>query len=83
MKLVYFAWVRERIGREIETVALPQEVETVTDLLTWLKGRGDGYAAALEYPEVIRVAVDHEHVEHEAKLPADGEVALFPPMTGG
>lgn len=83
MKLVYFAWVRERIGKETETVALPEGVETVSDLLGWLKGRGEGYAAALEHAQVIRVAVDHEHVEHDTRLPSDGEVALFPPMTGG
>jgi sulfur-carrier protein len=83
MKLVYFAWVRERIGKEAETVALPGKVKTVADLLGWLKARGDGYAAALEHPQVIRVAIDHEHVDHDTPLPADGEVALFPPMTGG
>ena len=83
MKLVYFAWVRERIGKESETVALPPEVGTVAELLSWLRQRGESYAAALEQPQVIRVAIDHEHVTHETRLPADGEVALFPPMTGG
>ncbi|WP_309084825.1 molybdopterin converting factor subunit 1 [Chelativorans sp.] len=83
MKLVYFAWVRERIGKEAETVSLPGEVKTVADLLQWLKSRGEGYAAALEHPQVIRVAIDHEHVQHDATLPTDGEIALFPPMTGG
>ncbi|MFC6489067.1 molybdopterin converting factor subunit 1 [Nitratireductor sp. GCM10026969] len=83
MKLIYFAWVRERIGREEEEIRLPGDVVTVADLLTWLKARGDGYTAALAHPEVIRVAIDQEHVDHGAKLPADGEVALFPPMTGG
>ena len=83
MKLVYFAWVRERIGKEAETVDLPAGVKSVADLLALLKARGDGYAAALEHQEVIRVAIDHEHVGHDTPLPADGEVALFPPMTGG
>jgi len=83
MKLVYFAWVRERIGKEAEDVAVPAEVTTVADLLQWLKARGMGYAAALEHPQVIRVAINHEHVDHQTRLPADGEVALFPPMTGG
>lgn len=83
MKLVYFAWVRERIGTEAETVTPPSDVKTVADLLSWLKTRDENYAAALEYPEVIRVAINHEHVEHDTKLPDDGEVALFPPMTGG
>ena len=83
MKLVYFAWVRERIGKESETVDLPGDVGTVADLLEWLRARGDGYAAAFEHPQVIRVAIEHEHVEHDTRLPPDGEVALFPPMTGG
>jgi len=83
MKLVYFAWVRERIGKEAEEIPLPGEVKTVSDLLHWLKERGDGYAAALEHPRVIRVAINQEHVDHEARLPENGEVALFPPMTGG
>jgi molybdopterin converting factor, subunit 1, non-archaeal len=83
VKLVYFAWVRERIGKEVETVTLPADVGTVADLLKWLKERGGNYAAALEHPDIIRVAIDHEHVTHETPLPRDGEIALFPPMTGG
>ncbi len=83
IKLVYFAWVRERIGRPQEDVALPADVETVADLLLWLKGRGEEYANALQYPDVIRVAIDHEHVEHREKIAGAREIALFPPMTGG
>lgn len=83
MKLVYFAWVRERIGKGSETISKPESVSTVADLLTWLAGRGEGYAAALVHPEVIRVAINHEHVDHDTVLPDDGEIALFPPMTGG
>ncbi|RUM96454.1 molybdopterin converting factor subunit 1 [Pseudaminobacter arsenicus] len=82
-RLVYFAWVRERIGRQEEDVALPAEVETVADLLTWLKGRGEEYENALQYPEVIRVAINHEHVDHREKIAGAREIALFPPMTGG
>lgn len=83
MKLVYFAWVRERIGRAEERVELPANITTVADLIAWLAARGEGYAAALERPETIRVAIDQEHVEHDTPLPKDGEIALFPPMTGG
>ena len=83
MKLAYFAWVRERIGLAEEEVALPAEVTTVADLLVWLKGRGEGYDAALEAPEIIRVAIDHEHVAHSETLAGASEIALFPPMTGG
>lgn len=82
-KLVYFAWVRERIGKPEEDVALPASVVTVGDLLLWLKGRGDEYAHALRHPEVIRVAINHEHVDHGEKVAGAGEIALFPPMTGG
>ena len=83
MKLVYFAWVRERIGLPDETVDLPADVNTVADLLNWLKGRGENYGAALERQDIIRVAINQEHADHSAPLPADGEIALFPPMTGG
>jgi molybdopterin synthase sulfur carrier subunit len=82
-KLVYFAWVRERIGKPEEEVSLPASVVTVEDLLHWLKGRGDEYAHALRHSEVIRVAIDHEHVDHGEKISGAGEIALFPPMTGG
>lgn len=82
-KLVYFAWVRERIGKPEEDVALPAGVETVADLLLWLKSRGDEYQTALRHPEVIRVAINHEHVDHAASIAGAGEIALFPPMTGG
>lgn len=83
MKLVYFAWVRERIGTATEEVDLPDDIATVSGLLDWLKARGGGYAAALEHSKVIRVAIDREHVDHSAKLAGAAEIALFPPMTGG
>ncbi len=83
MKLVYFAWVRERIGRGEEEIILPDEVKTVNDLLGWLKGRGEEYEAALEHSDIIRVAIDHEHVDHRESIAGAREIALFPPMTGG
>ncbi|MCC6203907.1 MAG: molybdopterin converting factor subunit 1 [Aquamicrobium sp.] len=83
MKLVYFAWVRERIGKAGEDVDLPVEVKTVRDLLLFLKARGDGYEQALQHPEVIRVAINQEHVDHREPVAGAREIALFPPMTGG
>lgn len=83
MKLVYFAWVRERIGRGQEEVVLPPEVRTVADLLAWLHGRGEEYAHALAHIPSIRVALDHRHVRHDHPLGEAREAALFPPMTGG
>lgn len=83
VKLVYFSWVRERIGLGEETVTLPDHVVTTSDLMAWLQTRGDTYAAALEFPEIIRVALDQEHVETNTPIGTAREIALFPPMTGG
>jgi molybdopterin synthase sulfur carrier subunit len=83
LKLVYFAWVRERIGRTEEEIVVPGEVRTVKDLLGWLKRRGEEYEAALEHADVIRVAIDHEHADHGETIVGAREIALFPPMTGG
>jgi molybdopterin synthase sulfur carrier subunit len=83
MKLKYFAWVRERIGKDEETLDPPLEVRTVGELIGWLSGRGEGYAYAFEKPQVIRAAIDQSHVKLEAPIEGAREVALFPPMTGG
>ena len=83
MKIVYFAWVRERVGLTEEEAEPPPEVGTVADLLHWLKGRGEGYAHAFENAAVIRAARDRVHVKHDASIAGAREVAFFPPMTGG
>jgi molybdopterin synthase sulfur carrier subunit len=83
MKLVYFAWVRERVGQAEETIELPAEVGTVAELVSWLKTRGEGYAHAFENERVIRAAIDQVHVRPETPLAGAREVAFFPPMTGG
>ena len=83
VKLLYFAWVRERIGKGEEVVDLPAGVTTVADLMAWLAGRGEEYAFAFENPKVIRAAINHAHVKATAPLKGATEVAFFPPMTGG
>jgi molybdopterin synthase sulfur carrier subunit len=83
VKLLYFAWVRERIGLKEEMVEPPETVATVSDLLEWLKLRGPEYDHALTEPRAIRVAIDRVHVEKDAAIAGASEVALFPPMTGG
>jgi sulfur-carrier protein len=81
--LVYFAWVRERIGKSSETIELPPNVLTVKDLLDHLKTLGEEYEMALEHDRVIRVAINQEHAEHDEKLFGAQEIGIFPPMTGG
>jgi molybdopterin synthase sulfur carrier subunit len=83
VKLVYFAWVRERVGKPEEEVELPPGVATVADLVRWLKTRGEEYDYAFENEAVVRAAIDHTHVKPEASLGEAREVAFFPPMTGG
>lgn len=83
MKAVYFAWVRERIGKPEEEIAPPGSVKTVADLLQWLEGRGEEYENAFANAKVIRVAIDQTHVKHDAAIAGAREIAFFPPMTGG
>ncbi|MFZ5609122.1 MAG: molybdopterin converting factor subunit 1 [Pseudomonadota bacterium] len=83
MRLLYFAWVRERIGKAEESVTPPQGVRDVASLLDWLEGRGEGYRAALSQRAAIRVAVAQDHASLRTPVSPDDEVAIFPPVTGG
>ncbi len=83
MKIVYFAWLRERLDKTEEDVDLPSSVQTIGDLMTWLKTRGEEYENAFDNPKVIRAAIDKTHVRADAKIAGAREIAFFPPMTGG
>jgi molybdopterin synthase sulfur carrier subunit len=83
VRLLYFAWVREKVGRADEVVDLPMHVKTIADLMTWLKTRGPEYASAFERAEVIRAAIDQQHVRPGAAIEGAREIAFFPPVTGG
>ena len=83
MTLLYFAWLRSRIGTARETVALPAHVTTVGELIEWLKTRGPGYAEAMKDRSVVRVAVNEEYVGFDHPVRDADEVAIFPPVTGG
>ena len=82
-KLRYFTWVRERVGKPEEDVELPTHVRTAGELVAWLSSRGEEYAHAFANPKVIRVAIDRHHVQPDAPIAKAGEIAFFPPMTGG
>jgi len=84
VKLVYFAWLRERFGMAEEQVELPESVKSVSDLLDWFETRGEEFANVMEHREILQVAIDQTHVQDRDALIDDAkEIAIFPPMTGG
>ena len=83
LSVVYFAWVREAIGRDEEQVERPGPGMTVADLVAMLAARGGGYAEALGDPARLRAAVDQRFLPMDSLIGEAKEVALFPPVTGG
>lgn len=83
VQIRYFAWVREKVGIEEETLDLPSSVATVADLVAHLKSLDENHASAFAEEDAIRAALDQMHVELDTELGAAREVAFFPPMTGG
>jgi len=83
VKLLYFAWVRQTVGRGEETLDLPSGIKTVGELVQHLRHRGDGYAEAFADMGRLRAAVNREHAGLNAAIGPHDEVAFFPPVTGG
>ncbi len=83
VKLLYFAWVREKAGLSEETIELPAEARTVADVIAWLKTRGPEFENAFERGDIIRTAINQTHVKHNAPIEGAREIAFFPPVTGG
>ncbi len=83
MRLLYFAWVKEKTGIAAEDIEVPGNVSTIAELMTWLKTRGPEFAHAFERSEVIRAAIDQSHARPDAKISGAREIAFFPPVTGG
>lgn len=83
MKVLYFAWVREKVGVAEEEVALPAGVATVAALVDHLAARSPGHAAAFANRRTIRAAVNQDFATPETPVAANDEVAFFPPVTGG
>lgn len=83
MKVLYFGWVRSKVGIEREDVEPPADVADVRGLIAWLRQRGPEYDAAFEDLSTVRVAVNQELTDLDSPVAANDEVAMFPPMTGG
>ncbi len=83
MKILYFAWLRERLNKGEEDVMPPAHIVTVGDLIGWLRQRDPAADLAMQKPDLIRAAVDTKIVDHSARINGAKVIALFPPMTGG
>ena len=83
MKLLYFAWMRQKIGIGEEDFSPPASVTDVTALIEALRKRGDGYAEAFRDTSRLRCAINQEHKSFDARVSHDDEIAFFPPVTGG
>ena len=83
MTILYFAWVKEKVGLSEEQVSPPPTVTTVAELMDWLSSRSGNHAAAFAERKMIKAAVDQVHVPPAAPLAGAREVAFFPPVTGG
>lgn len=83
LTVLWFAWLKERVGTGEETVNPPASVKTVADLMTWLAGLDARHAAAFSAGKTIRCAVNQEFADPSAVLTSGDEVAFFPPVTGG
>jgi molybdopterin synthase sulfur carrier subunit len=83
MRVLYFAWVKEKVGVTEEQIDPPDGVATIAELIDWLKSRGPEFAEAFAKSQVIRAAIDRMHVRHDAKIEGAREIAFFPPVTGG
>jgi len=81
--ILYFAWLRERVGRAEEQVVLPGEVRTVAGLIAWLARQSPAHEAAFAQTGSVRCAVNQEFAEPDAAVRPGDEVAFFPPVTGG
>ena len=83
MRVLYFAWLRSKIGREEETIDLPDGVDTAGGLIDWLRGRGAPYDGALANAQTVKIAVNKTFANRDTPITDSDEVALFPPVTGG
>jgi molybdopterin synthase sulfur carrier subunit len=83
MKVLYFAWLRERLNRGSEEISPPAEVITIRDLVTWLRSRDEALDLAMENPAIFKFSIDARIVPVDTTIAGAREIAILPPMTGG
>ena len=83
IEILYFARIREAVGRSAETVSPPAEIATVAELIGWLAARGGGYAEAFADRSLVRAAIGDDFADPDTPIAGAREIALFPPVTGG
>ncbi len=83
MQMLYFAWVRESIGRSAEDISPPDNIKTLRELLDWLASQGEGYEEAFKDRQFLRAAINQDYADWDATIKAGDEIAIFPPVTGG
>ncbi len=83
VKIYYFAWLRQKIGKNSEQLTLPTNIQNVADLRDYLIGQSEVYAILQQYDDVIKIAVNQQYVDWQEAIKAGDEIAFFPPVTGG
>ncbi len=83
IKILYFAWLRERLNRDEQELSPPPEITNIAQLMDWMSENDEAIALAFEKRELIKTALNEEIVEHDTALAGARTIAFFPPMTGG
>ncbi len=83
MKIVYFAWVREKIGTNSEIIKLPEDINNIDKLLNFLSLKSPAHKEALSNKKVLKFSINFQFAEITQKIKNDDEIAIFPPVTGG
>ncbi|MEE2745299.1 MAG: molybdopterin converting factor subunit 1 [Pseudomonadota bacterium] len=83
MKILYFAWVRDKVGKDSEVVDIPPNIATAGAFVKWFRERGPVYAEIIDASDTVKMAINQEYAGDDHPITNDDEVALFPPVTGG